>query len=221
MNVALERITEGPRGAPTLLMLGDFAGHAEHAQAYAAFASAFGEGATVIRPQQLPGEDRVVEFTEALLDELEASRTKRVVGFGVGRGGSVVQELAIRTPRLVRHVILLNSTTRLAPNRLSRAIDKLERLSPFGLPLRRLSRSYDSRPSLHRLRCPLLVLTEPDASLFVRAQTREILSHAPNAWHYALTAASIDPQSNIVSEELAEIVRNFLEVPTKRPQKTS
>ena len=130
----------------------------------------------------------------------------------------MAQAVAIEYPKLVRRLVLLDATTQLEPNLVSRAIDRVEQFLPLGLPLRSLSRHYDSRSMLHRIHCPTLVFVSPQASVFTRAQSEMIARRIPNAWRSLLKSPPLSRES-VFSAEVQGLLEEFLQVPVKCPQK--
>jgi pimeloyl-ACP methyl ester carboxylesterase len=165
-------------------------------------------------------ENSVIEFAVELSKLLVKHRIKRGTAFGIGTGASIAQALAITAPRMVRHIVLLDSTTRLEPSFVSRFIDSIEKCLPMGLPLRRISKAFDSRPMLHRINCPALVLYSTNATSYIRSQAQYIACKIPNAWLYGLKTPHTTSEGK-ASDELKSILNKFLQVPRKRPQKAS
>ena len=162
-----------------------------------------------------PDSAHVESYATLLERELNGRELKRVTVVGIGNGANIAQAVAIAFPRIIRRVVLVDATTRLAPSRLVRLVDRIERVLPLGLPLRSSSTSFDSRPYLHRVRCPTLVVTTKGADGFTRAQSEIILATVPNAWHAEIDAVG----PGLIGDELLGLIRGFLEVPAKRPQK--
>ncbi len=167
---------------------------------------------------RMPAMLEVSDYTEDLLALLEEQKIKRLSLLGIGEGGALAQATAIAAPKLIRRVILVNSATRVHPSRLDSLIDGAERFLPLGLPLRPLSRAFDSRPALHRLRCPVLVLTSRTASPFELSQAALLTRKIPNAWGETLDGLAVDAAGQI-HPILRDRILTFLEVPAKRPQK--
>lgn len=165
-----------------------------------------------------PASREIWNFSHELVEQLEQLDAKRLTVLGIGSGGALAQALAIGYPKLVRRVVLVDSTTRLSPSKISHWIDALERFLPLGLPLRSLSRGFDSRPQLHRLRCPTLVISSGDAAPFERAEANLLTEKIPNAWFMSLAGYPLDAAWQI-NPALTREMLAFLQVPTKRPQK--
>lgn len=165
----------------------------------------------------LPSVDNVPAFAAQVVESLQRMGVKRATVFGFGAGGSVAQAIAILQPKFVRRLVLLDSTTRLRPNLVKRIVDKLENFLPLGLPFGRLSSEFDSRPNLHRIFCPTLVICSSEAGSYVRQQGRLLVNRIPNA------AKTILPvyQTNLTAfnAHLHHHLTTFLQVPTKNPQK--
>lgn len=164
----------------------------------------------------VPTVSQVCAYADALTVKLEESGIKWATVFGIGAGASAAQALAVRDPKRVRKLVLLDATTRPAPGILDRLIDRLERVLPLGLPLRPLSKAFDSRPILHRIHCPTLVLLSPGAGSYLRDQARVIAAGIPTAWLQTLE----DPLSgSSLTTEVEHLMEEFLQVATKKPQK--
>ncbi len=171
---------------------------------------------TLVFRSEIPAANRIQEFAQTLLEQLQQERVKKLSLIGVGRGGNLVQALAISGSRIVRHVVLVNPMTRVAPTRAQRLLDKIERVLPLGLPLRSADADFDSRPNLHRMRCPTLIVTDTEATPFQREQASLIAQTTPNAWHEHLPTAV---GGDFITPEMVRLLARFFETPTKRPQK--
>lgn len=163
-----------------------------------------------------PCPERVETFAEDLKTALISKGIKKVTLLGMGAGASVAQALGKES--FVRRLMLIDATTRLEPSYLTRSIDAVERMLPLGLPLKKLSDDFDSRPYLHRIHCPCLVLNSPTATRYVKRQAKLIWKRLPNACYQALKASPITTLG-VFSPELSEHLQVFLQVPAKRPQK--
>ncbi len=166
----------------------------------------------------LPSMEQVVEYADAVERELKQLGVKRATLLGAGAGSSVVQALAVFHPSIVRRVILVDPTARLSPSLGMRFIDRIEHFLPFGLPLRKLNSAFDSRPFLHRLRCPTLILSTPAAGLFHRQQAAYLAKKIPNARLRELTAAAVNPDRHW-GDALSAEIKIWSDTPAKRSQK--
>lgn len=166
----------------------------------------------------LPAINRVLNAAERLADEVLTAGAKRVTVFGVGAGATVAQALTVVAPELVRRLVLLDATARLTPSFAVRAIDWLERYLPLGLPLRQLTDDFDSRPYLHRMRAPTMVLVSPNAGLYIKHQGNFIAAKLPNATLWHLHSTPINPLGEL-SAEIINLLTEFQQVPTKLPQR--
>ena len=206
---------EKPTSNSVLLIIPDTP-KSVHAQTYL---RAFkGEFRTYVLTSSLPGQREVSSYAKDLAGHLAKLRIRRATICGIGPGASLAQAVALDSPKLVRRLVLLDASTRLAPGLVSRMVDRLESLLPLGLPLRRLSGDFDSRPMLHRVSCPSLVLVSRSAGEYMAAQSSYIAKKIPNAWHCVLGKSHLDSKDEL-SEEFCQLVKAFLQVPTKRPQK--
>lgn len=166
----------------------------------------------------LPEVDQVERYTARLSASLEQGGVKRLTLLGTGAGASVAQALGVALPGIVRRVLLVDPTARITPSLGTRIIDRLERFLPTGLPLRSLGNQFDSRPQLHRLRCPVLILVSMRATLFEQSQARVIARRAPNARLQRMSTALLDASGRL-SSELLELLEQFNLTPAKRSQK--
>lgn len=165
-----------------------------------------------------PKPNEIFKYTETLAARLERDAVKRVTAFGIGSGGHVAQALAVFDPKLVRRIVLVDSTTKRRPDGIMAFVESLERKLPLGFPLRVMSDDFDSRPFLHRIHCPTLIAVSPNADAHVKSEGEYLSKHVPNAWLSGL-AEPITNGSQTVSHEFQKLLKNFLQVATKRPQK--
>ena len=167
---------------------------------------------------ELPPVEIVTEYAAEVVNKLTELGVRRITVLGFSGGGSLALALAVVSPKLIRRVILIDPTTRIAPGFLSRVIDRLEEFLPLGLPLRRISKAFDARSTLHRIHCPVLVLNTKTVDEFHRYQAELIAQRIPNAWLKGLNETEFD-KTGTLSSELAMLIREFVQVPGKRPQK--
>ena len=173
---------------------------------------------TYVVTSSLPAVDQVIPYVEQLIGELEARKIKRVTAFGIGPGGTIPQALAVFGAKLVRRIVLLEATTRLEPGVLLRMIDRIEAFLPLGLPMRSLTNEFDSRPLLHRVHCPTLVVATKSSNSFITEQANVLAHRIPNSW-LATVDAAYRKDGLAFGPEIVQLVEEFLQVPVKRPQK--
>lgn len=154
----------------------------------------------------------LAERFEQLLSELKVRQASFV---GVAAGATLLQNLALTTPKLVRTLIIIDASLRPHPSRFERFLDALEARLPFGLPLRLGSKSFNVRAFAHRLRCPTLLVSTQRASRFVSRELRSLGEVAPTAWCVQLHSQSGAAEAS----ELAQYVLAFQDTPAKCPQK--
>lgn len=200
------------RGSQVLFFLEE---SGRRVDAYAAFESRF---RVALLRSPLPDMTHVISSAARIESSLEGVGTKRTTVVGIGAGAPLAQALAALSPEVVRRLILVNPTARVSPTFLVRCVDRIEMFLPLGLPLRPLGQSFDSRPLLHRIRCPALVLTTPSASRYVSDQASFIAAKIPNARREELREEPWD-HSGAIGTELASRLLTFLQVPAKKPQK--
>jgi len=157
-------------------------------------------------------DDNWSQLSDAVLEQLQILSIRQASFIGFGAAGSLIQNLYLVQPRLIRTAVLIDASTRPHPDFLTRSIDKLENLLPLGLPLRKHQRGFDSKPFLHRIRCPTLVVISSKSTAYQRSEAEVLNSSLPTSWLLKLES----------DNEVLELEKNtisFQEVPAKRPQK--
>jgi pimeloyl-ACP methyl ester carboxylesterase len=134
---------------------------------------------------------------------------------GIAAGATLVQNLALENPRVVRTLVIIDASLRPHPTRAERILDGIEQKLPFGLPLRLGSKGFNVRAFAHRLRCPMLLASTRRASSFVSNELRVLGTVAPTAWFVQLSA-TIDQAE---AQELCDLILTFQDTPAKCPQK--
>jgi pimeloyl-ACP methyl ester carboxylesterase len=133
---------------------------------------------------------------------------------GMGAGATLVQNVALDQPKLVRSLAMVDSSSRPHPTRWDRCVDWLEERLPFGLPLRLGTKGFNVRAYLHRLRCPVLLIATSKASSFMQEEVRTMALRAPTAWRVFLGGTEEEQIS-----ELSDTLLTFQDTPAKCPQK--
>lgn len=133
---------------------------------------------------------------------------------GMGAGATLVQNVALDQPKLVRSMAIVDSSSRPHPTRWDRCVDWLEERLPFGLPLRLGTKGFNVRAYLHRLRCPVLVIATTKASGFIQEEVRSMALRAPTAWRVFLGGTEDEQIA-----ELSDTLLAFQDTPAKCPQK--
>lgn len=173
---------------------------------------------TYILNSYYPSGDDVSSFVEAIRKELEDKRIRNFTLLGIGPGASIAQAFAIFNMRSVRRLVLCNATSRIKPNFWAKLIDRLEKYLPLGLPLRSMTKDFDSRPYLHRIYCPTLVTYSLQEYPYVIEQSKYIGKQIPNSWLNELQNRPITEFGEF-SQEFIQMLSEFMKVPAKRPQK--
>jgi pimeloyl-ACP methyl ester carboxylesterase len=138
-------------------------------------------------------------------------RQAHLVSCGAG-GSALAQALMLAKPKLVRTMILVDPATRAMPTILDRAIERVERALPLGLPFRSTQIGFDSKPYLQRMRCPVLIVTTARASAYENGEAATLVASLPTAW-----VAHIE-RSEQEAQYLLSQWRAFQETPAKCPQ---
>lgn len=160
---------------------------------------------------------QVLDYALKTIELLEEKKIKSLSLIGWQEGGALAQAISVRTWRILRRLVLLDSFTRLSPTWFEQLVDRIESYLPLGLPLRNTTNAYDSRPELHRIHCPTLVLRSLDSDMHLDFQAQLLNKYIPNSWLKKLTEPAM--ASNQLSQELSKLISDFEQVPAKRSQK--
>lgn len=152
------------------------------------------------------------QATNDLLALLAEQGVRQASFVSFGAAGVVVQNVCLYDIKLVRSVIFVDAATRSHPNLLTRIVDRIEQALPLGLPLRAITRGFDGKPFLQRIRCPVLVVTSQRASAHERAEADRMVQRFPTSWRSELAGAEEDAK-------LLGLVNDFQGVMAKCPQK--
>jgi hypothetical protein len=153
------------------------------------------------------------ECTSALQQTLKDLSVRQGSFICFGAGATLVQNLVLGEPKSVRSLVLIDSSSRPHPTMMERCVDRVESLLPLGLPLRLGSGGFNVRSYLHRMRCPILVVTTQRAGAFLQDDANTVAACAPTAWRIMLGTREAEEQL------LSEAILNFQDTPAKCPQK--
>lgn len=171
----------------------------------------------------LPNAQSVEPFAEALTESLSKLKIKRYTIFAEGSACNVAQVMALNSAAdhtaAVRRLFLADPQSRMSPSHTTKFLDKFESLLPLGLPLRPLNDDFDSRSTLHRLRCPTIIGLTPNAGLFLRHEAQLMNKRIPNSLLVELKHRFGSAQSSEANREMLELLEDLLQMPVKRPQK--
>ena len=204
MKIEIKTFAETKRGLSTFLVI------APAGQSYREKFGKLAENFNFLElDYDLNDPSQVLEYAEKIIDLLEENKVKSVSLIGLEDGGALAQAVAVRTWRILRRLVLLDSFTRLTPTWFEQLVDRIESYLPLGLPMRSLSKAYDSRCELHRIQCPTLILRSltPDTHLDYQAEL--LHKKIPNTWLKQIKS----------EQDLFNLIENFEKVPAKRPQK--
>ena len=151
-----------------------------------------------------PRPEEIGALADQLEREIERAGLRRVNLVATSWGGPIAIQYAASYPRNVRRMVLVDAKARLRQSAVERIVEWCEEYLPLGLPFRPLSRAFDPRPLLHRVRCPTLILHSPE----LLHDAEFLIARVPNAWREELILSS-----------LTDRFEQFLEVSTKQPQK--
>lgn len=159
--------------------------------------------------------DTWATLSERFQETLTEMKVRQASFVGIAAGATIVQDLALICPKLIRTLIIIDSSLRPHPSRFERLLDRLEASLPFGLPLRLGSQGFNVRAHAHRLRCPMLLVSTGRASRFVSSELHRLGRVAPTAWYVAIHSDDVVDEA----KELASYVLAFQDTPAKCPQK--
>lgn len=168
--------------------------------------------------EPLPEPSNVLQFARELSLYCDSRGLKRLTVLGIGGGVSLGLAFAVVAARTVRRVILVDGVMRNQPNFLLSKVNRVEEFLPFGFPFRSNFFGFDARPVLHRIHCPALVISTPNASDYTRLQADFMTSRIPNSWSVSLSSWCLDSRG-FPTEEFKNLFLTFSQVPVKRPQK--
>jgi pimeloyl-ACP methyl ester carboxylesterase len=154
-------------------------------------------------------------LSDDLSRELQRLGVRQASLIGFAAGATLAQNVALRDPRFIRSLVVIDASARPHPTRWERIVDAIEERLPFGLPLRLGGAGFNVKAYLHRFRCPLLVVVTRRAGPFVREELRSLAKLAPTAW---LVDFSAEEEGSEV-EALSSTVEAFQDTPVKCPQK--
>lgn len=122
---------------------------------------------------------------------------------------AVVLEHVLSDPDSIRSIVLTDATVRAGTEVLPALADRVERYLPFGLPLRSARDSFDARSFLHRVRCPVLVLTSGFSTARELKDSAIFPAFLPTSWKDSFDS----------KDAFTHVVLDFLEIPARSPQK--
>ena len=171
----------------------------------------------IIFNRDLPSDQEIFKFSKEFIPELEKVGGKRISIISFGSGSALAKCLSLLEPRLIRRIAMIDPEARIKPGIITKIIDEIEKFLPVGLPLRSLSKTFDSRPFLHRLRSPILVARSDRFNLFLDNEADYISKKIPNCYYVKFETDLLI--NNSLSEELRLVLDQFLNTAVKRPQK--
>lgn len=171
----------------------------------------------------LPDAKTVYPFAQQLTESLSKQKAKRYTIFAEGSACNVAQVMALNSAAdhtgAVRRLFLTDPQSRMSPNPTTKFLDKFESLLPLGLPLRTLTEDFDSRSTLHRLRCPTIIGLTPNAGLFLRHEAQLMNKRIPNSLLLEFKHNFGGAEGSEANVELLGLLNELLQMPVKRPQK--
>ncbi len=156
------------------------------------------------------------QTVRALHELLAHEGVKHGTFIAFGATSYLIEHLAIFTPKLVRAAVLVDGMTRAEPTKAQRMVARLEAWLPLGLPLRMRSKEFDAKPFLHRVRCPILLITTKRATEWQRSEGRTISQSLPTSYGVAI-AEGVSSEQEV--QTLVDLIDQFGTVPARAPQK--
>ena len=167
----------------------------------------------------LPEGEEIISYSQRLIDEIEKMGLRRVTVVASEDGANIAQALCLLDPKLIRKAALINPRSKVHPTLSEQIVDKIESFLPVGLPFRSLTSGFNSRPFLHRIRCPILVLISRGASLFSQSESEYIANKIPNCYFNKLGTSDYFNEDRGFPDEVLKLLLEFQGTSPKRPQK--
>lgn len=146
----------------------------------------------------------VVKGTEELQGSLQI-RLSTFLSFGAAC--SIIQMIALQSPKLVKAMILFDPTSRAHPTAFTNFVDSIEKRLPLGLPLRSNIEELDTKPFLHRLRLPSLIVSTSNATSYEKSEAELISDSIPTAWSMNFEDGLLVSQnSELLNQEIDKII---------------
>ncbi len=155
------------------------------------------------------------EISRQFIELLDSHGVRQASFVGVEDAGSIVQHLALTNLKRIRRIVLIDPATRAHPRLFDKITDWVEKKLPLGLPLRVVGKAFDSKPFLHRIRCPVLLVKSRTSNEAELAEIEFMSNHLPTAWMVDLSADNNDSEI----ESLNAAISEFQLVAAKRPRK--
>lgn len=156
-------------------------------------------------------DDNWQHLSSEFIELMRQQGLKQTSFVSFGAAGTLLQDLGLTDVKQVRTAVFVDASTRPHPTSMQRFVDRVEEVLPLGLPLRLRAKGFDARAFLHRIRCPVLVVTTPRSTTFHQHQATVLADKLPTAWRVRLSSDE--------AEELCNLVCEFQDVPAKCPQK--
>ncbi len=151
---------------------------------------------------------QILEYAKACIELFKENKIRSISLVGIDNGAALAQAIAVRTWRILRRLVLIDAVTRVNLSFSEKLLNRIESCLPLGLPLRKKSNAYDSRPELHRIQCPTLIFRSDLNDSFLDYQADLLNQSIPNSW-----MKKLENKSKLVREIL-----DFEKIPAKRPQ---
>lgn len=152
-------------------------------------------------------EDYLEGLAAELSDVLRSQGVPRATIIATGQASLLAQAMFLHRKKQFRKLVLLGGHARQPLSRLAKLIDRIDSLSPFGLPLSVPGDDFDSRPYLHKIDCPVLLLD----SYTYGTCAKSLKERLPCAWR------KIVKKEDALS--FSEYIESFLSVQARCPQK--
>lgn len=163
--------------------------------------------------------DNWSKVSDAVNDLMQKSQLRLCTFVSFGSACSITQYLALKYPKLLKTMILFDASSRAHPTWFLNLVDEIESKLPLGLPLRFNSKELDTKPFLHRLRLPTLIVTTNKASAHELNEAALLEDRIPTAWRLRLEdkADSVGEKGSgksLADEDINNII-DFQNIPPK------
>lgn len=183
---------------------------------------------------RIPGSDLLPyahQMLQALNQQTMKQTMKRASLVALNGACNLATVMLSINPQAARRAIFIDPPGRPRPHLFTRLRETLQRVLTVPLPFQCDPDLIDLRHMQHRISCPLLVVRSPELEPWWAKQCEELAHRAPSAWlmtQSAVTSAELPRESGVretamqsprFTPDFLDLLEQFIQVPSKRPQK--
>lgn len=146
--------TDKGTGRPTVIVVE----HGAYPEIIAALLKQADDGRVVVVECSEVNDSSWAELALRAIALWKDRKLKQARVVGLGSAAILAQKIALEDPKEIRNLAVVDGAPIARRGVFQRLLSRLDELSPFGLPFRVTGSGFDSRPFLHRLRCPTLLV---------------------------------------------------------------